>query len=354
MKEKPLISVIIPVYNVEKYLSRSVESVLNQNYKKLEIILINDGSTDSSPTICDDYQKIDDRIVVIHKKNEGASSTRNKGIEVCRGEYICFLDADDWMDVEALEVGINTLLEHSVDMVFWSRIKEYHTRSVKEESTFTENQLFDKSAKRQLHIRMVGLLNQELAKPTKTDAFNPVWGKIYASEIIKSNKIAFINTKVIGSEDVAFNIEYMCFAKSAFYIHKYFSHYWKENELSLTKNQKNTLFPRFKNLFSNTKQVLEQNNLFDEENEQALNNRIVCSVINCGLAIVGDHNSQNFLEKYNSFKEIVKDPVYSKALTKFDLKYLPRHFKVLFWLMKNKFLFFSFSMFFAMKRLREK
>lgn len=93
----PLISVIIPIYNVEKYLPRCIESVISQSYKNLEIILVNDGSTDNCSKICDNYLLKDSRISVIHKKNGGASSARNEGLEKVRGEYITFVDSDDYI-----------------------------------------------------------------------------------------------------------------------------------------------------------------------------------------------------------------------------------------------------------------
>ena len=96
----PLISVIVPIYNVEKYLPRCVESIINQEYKNLEIILVNDGSPDSCPQICDEYAKKDNRIKVIHKENGGLSDARNAGMEIATGEYISFIDSDDWVEAD--------------------------------------------------------------------------------------------------------------------------------------------------------------------------------------------------------------------------------------------------------------
>lgn len=100
------ISVIVPVYNAEKYLDRCVESIVAQTYKNLEIILVDDGSTDNSPAICDAWAKKDSRIRVIHKKNGGVSSARNAGLDACTGDYIGFADADDWMEPDMYEVLI--------------------------------------------------------------------------------------------------------------------------------------------------------------------------------------------------------------------------------------------------------
>lgn len=94
----PLISVIVPVYKVEKYLDECVESIVNQTYRNLEIILVDDGSPDNCPQMCDDWAKRDARIRVIHKENGGLSSARNAGLDVCTGEYISFIDSDDWLE----------------------------------------------------------------------------------------------------------------------------------------------------------------------------------------------------------------------------------------------------------------
>lgn len=119
MKNQALISVIIPVYNVEKYLHECVDSVLGQTYKNLEVILVDDGSTDSSGKICDEYVEKNDRITVIHQKNSGPSKTRNTGLENANGKYIYFLDSDDYIGNNALELLVNTAESNDADLVFF-------------------------------------------------------------------------------------------------------------------------------------------------------------------------------------------------------------------------------------------
>ncbi|MFL0167757.1 glycosyltransferase [Candidatus Clostridium helianthi] len=113
---KDLISVIVPVYNVEKYLPQCIDSILNQTEKNLEIILVDDGSLDNSGKICDEFSKKDDRIIVIHKKNNGLSSARNAGLEIARGNYIGFVDSDDWLDKTMYEVLLKLLKENNSDI----------------------------------------------------------------------------------------------------------------------------------------------------------------------------------------------------------------------------------------------
>ena len=117
-KEKPIVSIIIPVYKVEKFLRRCVDSVLGQSYRNLEIILVDDGSPDRSPVICDEYAKKYKNIEVLHKKNGGLSSARNAGLNVVHGEYIYFLDSDDFISVDCISKLVEAAREEKADIVF--------------------------------------------------------------------------------------------------------------------------------------------------------------------------------------------------------------------------------------------
>lgn len=110
-ENKPLISVIVPIYKVENYLNCCVNSIINQTYKNLEIILIDDGSPDKCGKICDDFNKEDTRIKVIHKKNNGLGSARNTGLDVCNGEYISFVDSDDYIMPDLIESLYNEIYD---------------------------------------------------------------------------------------------------------------------------------------------------------------------------------------------------------------------------------------------------
>lgn len=118
--ENPLVSVIIPIYKVEKYIDKCVKSVLAQTYQNLEVILVDDGSSDGCPRLCDEYKSIDHRVKVIHKPNGGLSDARNIGIKNSTGEYFLFVDGDDWIADNLVEIAIQTMQEYSVDIVSFS------------------------------------------------------------------------------------------------------------------------------------------------------------------------------------------------------------------------------------------
>lgn len=113
---KPEISIIVPVYNVENYIHRCIESILNQTFNKFELILVNDGSSDNCPQICDQYSNIDNRIKVIHKKNGGVSSARNEGLKLAKGRYIGFVDSDDYIDKDMYELLYKAINENDADI----------------------------------------------------------------------------------------------------------------------------------------------------------------------------------------------------------------------------------------------
>ena len=115
--EKELVTIIVPIYNVEKYLKECIESIINQTYKNLEIILVNDGSTDDSLKICMNYKKKDNRIVIINKTNGGLSDARNKGIDAANGKYICFVDSDDYISSAYVELLYNEARKNNTDIV---------------------------------------------------------------------------------------------------------------------------------------------------------------------------------------------------------------------------------------------
>lgn len=119
-----LVSVIVPVYNVEKFLDKCIKSIIAQTYKKLQIILVDDGSIDNSGCICDKYATIDDRIIVVHQKNRGLSGARNRGLEIAKGEYIYFIDSDDWIEKSLIEDNLDLIIKYDLDMVIFGYYKE--------------------------------------------------------------------------------------------------------------------------------------------------------------------------------------------------------------------------------------
>lgn len=186
-------SIIIPVFNVEKYLDQCLESVLNQSYADFECILVNDGSTDNSGYICDKWARKDNRFKVFHQDNQGVSCARNNGIDNANGEYIVFIDSDDWVDKNYLELLMNNDSDYVV-----SGVVVESNEIVLSQSIPLQNIEFDLTLDKIIDITQ--LLKKHLL-------FGPVF-KRYKTSIIKSNKLYFNESFSFG-EDLLFNFEYL-------------------------------------------------------------------------------------------------------------------------------------------------
>lgn len=190
-----MISIIVPVYNAEKYLRQCIDSVLQQTYKDWELLLINDGSKDSSLAICQEYSKNDSRIITIDKPNGGVSSARNKGLENTRGEWVTFLDSDDWLENEALEYYYYTTQRTNPDIVKVGY--KCHTDNTIEEHSF----------KKQATITDKSILMENLQS---SHYYGFVWNSLYKKELISNIKFDE-NTQWL--EDQFFSYE--CFLRGA-------------------------------------------------------------------------------------------------------------------------------------------
>ena len=191
--EKPLISIIIPVYKVEKYLEKCIKSVLSQTYKNLQIILVDDGSPDNCGNICDDYARVDNRIEVIHKANGGLSDARNVGLKAARGEYIGFVDSDDYVESNYIEVLYYYYQKYNtVPICGFVYHDEYnHEKPVKYSWSGDE-----------------GLVSLGEAFRLKSELYlTALWNKLFDRRLIVEKNIRF-DTNVSVGEDLRFSVDY--------------------------------------------------------------------------------------------------------------------------------------------------
>lgn len=211
------ISVIIPVYNVEDYLEKCVDSVINQTYKNLEVLLVDDGSTDRSGDICDALASTDSRIRVIHKKNGGLSDARNAGMDAATGDFIAFLDSDDWVDLDMYEVLHNLLIEHEADISICRFKNIYH--DVVEDGSTGKIAVYDN----------IGALKAIARIENNFYPTHNVWNKLYRSELV--NNFRFIKGKLV--EDLYFTPGVIHASKRVVYIDKAMHNYLRERPDSI-------------------------------------------------------------------------------------------------------------------------
>lgn len=229
-QERSLISVIVPVYNVEKYLHQCIDSLLQQTYPNTEIILVDDGSKDNSGKICDEYAERYNNVIVVHKENAGLGMARNTGLEYITGKYVAFVDSDDWLSKDFLEVLHNNFISNNVDFCK-SGFQQVKNNGIIVSVTQYKNELFEGDrAKKELLPRMVG------SSPSQHDSIEMcVWGGLYNAEIIKSHGVRFPSERVLISEDLVFDIDYMQYANGACTVDAVCYNY-RVNENSLTRS----------------------------------------------------------------------------------------------------------------------
>lgn len=230
------ISVVVPIYNVEKYLNRSLEAIVNQTYKNLEIILVDDGAKDSSGKICDEYAAKDSRIKVIHKINEGAGIARNVALDCATGDYVVFVDSDDYMELDMYEKMILEAEKYSADLVLCgadfidsqNRLKRYNANPFEEKKVFRNEEIQD-----------VILNMLERPECTRIKSSYPIdmalWKGMFSRKTIESNHIRLCSERTHKSEDFIFYTEFVPKCKCVVLMEERL-YYHCDNEASISHN----------------------------------------------------------------------------------------------------------------------
>lgn len=184
----PDISVIVPVYNTESYLKKCIESIINQTFRNIEIILVDDGSTDTSAEILADYALRDNRIIVIHQENQGLSAARNAGMRSAKGEYIMFVDSDDWIDANTCEKAISAARTSFADIVMWTYVREYQSSSRITEMFDMKSLTWSGAKKNVVFCQLMGPHGAKITHPERIDNLSvlticPWYGTNYIKRI---------------------------------------------------------------------------------------------------------------------------------------------------------------------------
>ena len=210
---KPIISIIVPVYNVEKYVAKCIESIIKQDMEEIELLMIDDGSTDNSGKICDEWAAKDSRIKVMHIENRGVSSARNLGLELAQGEYIGFVDSDDYIHKSMYRVLYNTLIEEHADMVVCDFAKVYEG----EKTPVNEQE----------HIDIYKFTNMEALMQLHKESFkwNIVVNKLYKRELFK--EVRFTEGIIFEDMDIMHKIIYQC--EKILYINQTYYYYYQRS-----------------------------------------------------------------------------------------------------------------------------
>lgn len=301
MKNKqPFFSIIMPVFNTEKYLNKAIDSILNQSFKNFELIIIDDASSDTSYNVCKSYADKDNRIKLIKNEiNLGVAKSRNKALSNISGIYLTFIDSDDYVELNLLETIYNKLKNNKIDLLKYSCREEYvgkkddirYSKLCQIENSFFENKIE---------------IQKQILEMEKIPLFGYLWNSFYKVEIIKRNSI-FFDEKCIVNEDFSFNVKYVSYIKNLYCMSFLGYHYMKRENNSLSTKKQDRYYELHMMKIKLFLDMCDKLSNLTEENKKIIfwmYTRYVYSAI--------ERNLNNNLE--SSINKIKKDKLYKQFL----------------------------------------
>jgi glycosyltransferase involved in cell wall biosynthesis len=324
----PYLSIIVPIYKVENYIHQCINSILSQTFKDFELILVDDGSPDQCPYICDDYAQKDNRIKVIHKKNGGLVSARKAGLEIASGKYVGYVDSDDWIEKDMFEVLCNAARIHNTDIVICDILQSYTNKEIKLNQMIKPG-IYDKNKLRN-YVYPYMLYSGEFFK---FGLFPAVWNKIFNRELLEKNQFNVINEIRMG-EDAACTYPCLLDATSIYILEKKYLYHYRQNSLSMTKKYDDKFLEGMLTLYSLLKEINNEKNIFDLSEQ--LRYYLVFLTIGAVDNEFNKSNKKNYRDKLKYVKDMLLNEEINSALHDISLKDIPFNTKVHLWLLRSK------------------
>ena len=328
----PKVSIIVPIYNVEKYLPQCMNSLLNQTMTDIEIILVDDGSPDNCPAMCDEYAKQDRRVKVIHKKNAGLGLARNSGLEIATGEYVAFFDSDDYVELDAYRKLSVFAEETKADAVYFNHRrfddqgnKWMQTRSIKFMQYNTEEKI------RKFILDFIA--NCPEVKLV-VDILCSACCVLYKNDVIKKHGIEFKSEREYYSEDLLFNLDYLLHSANVFTIHDIFYNYRLNNTASLSQSLtlKADIIYKAYFYYQYLLEWLEKNNFGTEGYLRATRHFIGFTRLTIQQYIKSPFSKR---DKSQWLKETVNNNCWKEIAASYPYRKLPRNQALQFYLLHN-------------------
>ena len=324
------VSVIVPVYNVEKYLVRCVQSILSQTYSNLEIVLVDDGSRDSSTQICDQLAVQDPRIKVVHQKNQGLGGARNTGLKNATGAFITFIDSDDYIGETHIEKLYNSADKANADIA----VGFYVSVDEKGEITRKRNHLKidEYERERVFNELLLPLIGTKEGYHSDTAVEPSCCMSLYRLSMIKEHGICFASTKEIVAEDQFFNIDCFMHAQKVV-VTEVDDYYYYVNSQSMTRKHDKERFNRTVNYYHCLKQKVEQYGLSELTEKRAARSFLMKTRIALRLIAYSD---MDFWSKRSEMKNILSHDCLVKVISEYPIHTYPLMMRVLSQLMRSK------------------
>ena len=331
---RPFFSVVLPIYNVERYLDRCINSILSQDFQDYEIILVDDGSKDRCPQMCDEWQGKDSRIKVIHKENAGLGMARNTGLEMAEGKYIYFIDSDDYILPGLFSDVYSRLMKKEHDVVFYGvrrvdfkgnelRLLVPDIEKVEYDSNDEiKNELFPEFITKNPHTGHI------------TNLVISMWNSCWRVDFFKENGLKFVSEREYISEDIWFYVDAFRYLQSVEIISKLYYCYC-QNEGSLTVSYKPERFSRIKKFYSEVIDFARQAGYSDEVILR-LHSSFLGTTLGCLKTEASQFNKAGFFKAYKRCREICKDEMLRKAVRIYPKKHLNKHWKMFCFCVNHK------------------
>ncbi len=344
------LSIIIPIYNAEEYLHECIDSAINQTLKDIEIILVDDGATDSSPTICDEYAAKDNRVKVIHKPNGGVCDARNVGTQAVTADYFTFLESDDWLPLDACEKLYSYVESHNTDFAFGSYYK-VSTAGTSIKYPLPEKEIvFNKNTvKEKLLEYILGLTGSRLKTPGNIDSFLTDTAKLYKTSIVRENNLLWISRKEIYSDCLDFILRYTYLCENAVFFNEPIYYYRRTNVGSQTAGYRDRTLELWLIQFDSLRKFIVDNHL--EHLWPAFYSRVCFSIIPIGG---NAYRTGNYKDAMKEIHAALNQPIYKEAFKNFNINALPIHFRPLFFFAKYKMYNLYYIMTVVMRKIMNK
>lgn len=307
-----MLSVIVPVYNVQKYLDQCVESVLKQTYTDFEVILVDDGSTDNSGKMCDDWAQKDDRIKVVHQKNQGLSGARNTGIEASEGEYLVFVDSDDLIAENMFSTLMPMMTDENLDAV-WCTFNRFYNDDVNDSRAC---QIMDMLCEGKEEIIKNMVLPIISSDNPQFETPGTMCGVIYRADIIRKSGLRVAPVKESSSEDNQFNVRFLPLCSKVKWVNLPLYCY-RKNMASLSNNIKDYTVPSYKNFERQLLEMAKGWNVDYAEVERRCKRRIITAFSTVAKIVIANNSLK---ESKKTIKKYITDNDIDTSFTAAELK----------------------------------
>lgn len=330
MSRENLISIIVPVYNVESYLSECVDSILKQTLQDIEIILVDDGSTDRSGVICDAYAKKDERILVIHKPNGGLTSAWKAGVEKARAPFVGFVDSDDWIDAEMFERLFTTAKKADADLTICGLVYDFMDGkdSKTETSRLTKHAYDRKEIETEIFPVLIndGGFVQRTIQPARVT-------KLYKTKCVRKN-IPLCNNEVSIGEDLQLTFSVVCDASKIAMIPDFYPYHYRINSASLTGKYDKDYLHKIKITQNQLLLISQSKGVFDFTMQ--VRNDFLGLVVMAIKSEICKNKTQSAKEIIQNIKTMCEDEEVVEALEHYHMPKLPLYVKLFLFLMKKR------------------